>query len=153
MCAVGSDTATTDKRDNIARRQERTEHINGEAVQLHALFSANAAAQAAVLSKRQVDKAFTKPQAQAKMIEIEGVLPSLPEELLRAIWQLVWRASAAERIQRAWRRRPERVGVARGPTHMHACLHSRDKAVHGCRMDVATYFLKYVCKGDVSRTN
>ena len=63
-----------DKRDIIARRQERTEHINGEAVQL-ALFSADAAAQAAVLSKRQVHKAFTKPQAQAKMIESASARP------------------------------------------------------------------------------
>ena len=63
-----------DKRDNIARRQERIGHINGEAVQL-ARFSADAAAQAAVLSKRQVDNAFTKPQAQAKMIESASARP------------------------------------------------------------------------------
>ena len=45
-----------DKRDNLlARRQERIQHINGEAVQL-ALLSADTAAQAAVLSKRQVSK-------------------------------------------------------------------------------------------------
>ena len=64
-----------DKRDNmLARRQERIQHINGEAVQL-ALLSADTAAQAAVLSKRQVDKAFTEPQAKIVGEVIESALP------------------------------------------------------------------------------
>ena len=64
-----------DKRDNLlARRQETIQHINGEAVQL-ALLSADTAAQAAVLSKRQVDKAFTEPQAKIVGEVIESALP------------------------------------------------------------------------------
>ena len=45
-------------------------------------------------------------------------LPMLPDDLTRSIWQHVWRASAAERIQRAWQRRVQHM-QARGYAHVH----------------------------------